>query len=403
MKITFVLPTIGVAGGVRAVFEHANRLIKRGHDVYIVYPITPPTIVSRSKTRAIMNKVVGFLNNLKQGNRVDWFFSVKAKLIRVPTLDPKFVGIVKKWVPNSDAIIATSWETAYFVNVLPREKGEKFYFVQHYEIWDIWNSLECWKRVRNIEKEPHRLPIAMSYITPEDPYLKKLKEFVDATYTMPLKKITVSSWLKELLEKRFRQKVYGVIGNGVNFDIFHCDNEKDWDAKKRIILMPYRGVLWKGDLDGLRALKKIYRKYDNKVEIWLYGPGKPSSLPNWIRFFEKPSDRVLRLIYCKAHIFVAPSWVEGFYLPPMEAMACKCAVVVTNVGAVLDYTVPNETAIVIPPQNPEKLVEGISYLLDNWDEARRIAEKGYNYIKKFTWDNVTTKFERIIYNCIQSD
>ncbi|MBW9221797.1 glycosyltransferase family 4 protein [Methanothermococcus sp. SCGC AD-155-C09] len=400
MKITFVLPGIGVGGGVRVVFEYANLLIERGHDVYIVYPIIPPIIISRSKVKLFGRKIIGSLKNLKQGNKVEWF-DVKAKLIRVPTLNPKFVSIVKKWIPNSDAIIATSWETAYFVNALPKEKGEKFYFVQHYEIWDIWNNLKCWKKIEKLEKDTGKLPITMSYITPEDQYLKRLKEVVDATYTMPLKKITISSWLKELLEKRFKQEIYGMIINGVNFDIFYCDNEKNWDAEKRIILMPYRGIPWKGDLDGLKALEKIYRKYGNKVEIWLYGPKKPNNLSSWVKFFEGLSDEELRRLYCKAHILVIPSWVEGCQLPPMEGMACKCAVVATNVGGVPDYAIPNETTIVVPPRNSEKLAKGISYLLDNWDEAKRIAERGYNHIKQFTWEIATIKFENAIYNGIR--
>ena len=400
MKITFILPSIGVAGGVRVVFEYANRLIDRGHDVYIVYPIIPPIFISRSKIKLLGSKIIGSLKNLKKGDKVRWF-NVKAKLIRVPTLNPNFVDIVGKWIPNSDAIIATSWETVYFVNALPEEKGEKFYFIQHYEIWDIWNNIECWKKVEDLEKDPIKQPITMSYITPKDPYLKKLKELVDATYSMPLKKITISSWLKELLEKRFKQKVYGLIMNGINFDIFHCDNNKNWNAKKRIILVPYRGIPWKGDLDGLKALKEIYRKYDDKIEVWFHGLRKPNNLPSWAKFFKISNDDELRQLYCKAHIFVGPSWVEGFYLPPMEAMSCKCAVVTTKVGAVPEYTIPNKTAIVIPPRNPKKLAEGICYLLDNWDETKKIAKKGYNHIKQFTWEVATTKFENIVYKEIR--
>lgn len=394
MRITFVLPGTGIAGGIRVVFEHANRLIERGHEVYIVYPTIPSAMVSRSRIRLIGNKILGSLARIKNGNKVKWF-NLKAKLIRVPTISPKFANIVAPLIPDSDIIIATSWDTAYFVNILPKEKGEKFYFVQHYEIGDIWDNLGCWRKVREIEKNTNKLPIAMSYLVPADPYLKKVKELVDMTYKMSLKKITISSWLKELLEKRFGQKVYGVIVNGVNFNTFHCDSEKGWDAKKKIILMPYRGIPWKGDLDGLKALEEVCRKYPNEVEVWLYGPRKPDNLPHRIRFFKSPSDEELRQLYCKAHIFVGPSWVEGFYLPPMEAMACKCAVVATNVGAVPDYTIPGKTAIVVPPQSPQKLAEGISRLLDNWDEAKKISEEGHNYIKQFTWEKATEKIEKI--------
>ena len=397
MKITFVLPGIGITGGVRVVFEYANRLINLGHEVHIVYPTIPPTMTSRSKMKLIRGKLVGGLWNLCKGNKVEWF-PLKAKLIRVPTINPKFMNIVKGIVPESDVIIATSWETAYFVNALPEKKGEKFYFVQHYEIWDMWNSMRCWEKVKKIEKKTEKLPVAMSYVIPDDPYLKKLKELVDATYTMPLKKITISSWLKELLERRFGQKVYEVIANGVNFEVFYCSHEKDWDTQKRIILMPYRGISWKGDLDGLNALKEVRRKGKDQLEVWFYGSRKPNGLPNWIKFYERPYDDELRQLYCKAHIFVGPSWVEGFYLPPMEAMACKCATVTTAVGAVPDYTIPGKTAIVVPPKTPKKLADGIKYLLENPNEAKQIAERSHRHIRQFTWEKATEKFEKVLYN-----
>jgi len=53
----------------------------------------------------------------------------------------------------------------------------------------------------------------------------------------------------------------------------------------------------------------------------------------------------------------------------MEAMACGTACVITDTGGVLDYTIPWETAIVVPPRNPEKLAKAILDLLNN-DEKR---------------------------------
>lgn len=38
MKINFILPFIGLSGGVKVVFEYANRLAEEGHDVKVIYP-----------------------------------------------------------------------------------------------------------------------------------------------------------------------------------------------------------------------------------------------------------------------------------------------------------------------------------------------------------------------------
>jgi len=41
MRITFLLPAISIAGGIRSTFELVNRLQNRGHDVSVVYPLIP--------------------------------------------------------------------------------------------------------------------------------------------------------------------------------------------------------------------------------------------------------------------------------------------------------------------------------------------------------------------------
>ncbi len=390
MKITFVLPFISVGGGVRVVFEYSNRLINEGHDVIIVYPIIPPGMYSKSKINLLTYKVVQGLRNLNQNNKVDWF-NLNVPLLKVISLNPKYVRLSENFVPDADIIIATSWETAYFVNSLSPNKGKKFYFVQHYEIWDIWNNINCWEKIIKSAEDKSKLPISMSYLTPKDLYLKKIKISVDNTYKLPLMKVTISSWLEELLSLRFKQKVYGTVTNGVNFTLFRCPQKKNWESEKRIILMPYRGEQWKGDLEGMTALENIKKRYSN-VEIWFYGMRKPNSLPEWAQFFEGLNDEKLAELYCLSHILVVPSWVEGCQLPPMEGMASKCAVVATNVGGVPDYTIPGETAIVVPPHDSKKLEEGIVYLLDNWEKAKTIAENGYMHIKQFTWEKATKEF-----------
>ena len=273
MNITFILPFIQIGGGVRVVFEYANRLIAMGHTVRIIYPIVPPLWFSKSKIELFRYKTIESFRNLMKKSEIDWF-DLNSPLIKTFSLSAKYMPFIKNFIPDADIVIATSWETAYFVNSLPPEKGKKFYFIQHYEIWDLWNDLNCWERVKDISEKKEDFPLSMSYIVPSDPYLKRIKETVDATYKMPFNMITISSWLKDLLEKRFEQKVYGTIKSGVNFDLFRCIKEKDWSSERRVILMPYRGVPWKGDLDGLNALNSIYNKYNN-LDIWLYGAKRP--------------------------------------------------------------------------------------------------------------------------------
>ena len=398
MNITFVLPEIGVLGGVRVVFEYANRLHDRGHKVNVVYPLLPLWIKLKFDLASFTDLASGAIAMLKNRNKNDWF-DLKANLVRAPIFSARYVKLMGHLIPDADIVVATSWETAYIVNKLSGKKGAKFYLVQHYEIWGSWNKEECWNEAENIGANTDNLCLAMHDIVPKTKYLRTAKYLVDKTYKLPVNKITISSWLKELIEHKFGEEVKGLIVNGVNFDVFF--REEDHSTANRIkVLMPYRALRWKGTEDGLKAFEMVRKGYPD-TEFVMYGAKRGKDIPEWVEFHERVSDNELRRLYSSSDIFVLPSWVEGCQLPPMEAMACGCAVVATNVGGVQDYAIHGETILATPARNPEVLARNIIKLIENADERRRIAENGYNYIKQFTWDRATDHLEQVFKNCVQ--
>lgn len=355
MKIVFLLRSLGISGGVRVVFEHANRLQKRGHEVHIVYPILPPSFSSQKWKLDFYNlkrlywKIKFFIINLVRPNRVDWF-PLKVKLIKVPTF-------CEKYIPKADVIVATRWETAYEVKKYGLDKGEKFYFIQHYETW-------C---------------------GPEDK--------VNTTYKLGLHNIVVSNWIKNILREKLNARVEAVVPNGINLEEFYPE-KKSRERKPVRILMAYRELEWKGIDDGIKAFEIAKQKHPD-IQLVMFGPEPNKKLPPYVEFHESPYGERLRKIYNSADIFVFPSHYEGFGLPPMEAMACKLAVVTTKVGGVPDYTIPGKTALVSEPHDIKALAENIIRLIENPDERKKIAENGYNYIQKFSWDRATDKLEKI--------
>ena len=158
--------------------------------------------------------------------------------------------------------------------------------------------------------------------------------------------------------------------------------------------MPYRRQEWKGEKDGIRAFEAVKEKFPN-IQLVMFGPKTGSNIPSYAEFHLKPSNSELRKIYNSCGIFVFPSWYEGFGMPPMEAMACKCAVVTTNVGGVPDYSIPGKTALVCEPRDIKGLTQNIIRLIENESERRKIAESGYNYIKQFTWNKATDELEKV--------
>ncbi len=347
-------------------------------------------VTSKFVLRKYTNMAKKFVSNLLK-SEVN-LYNLKTNVVQILTINPKLVRLSERSIPDADVIVATAWETAQIVNEVNPKKGIKFYFIQHYEVWDIWNDDASWDKAEKIEPDATKICLTMHKVVPENKNLKKIKEAVDKTYKLPLKKIVISSWLKELIEKEFNENVEGIIVNGVNFDIFY--QERTVKTGKRI-LMPFRSIAkWKGTEDGLKTFSIVKEKRP-QAEFAVYGNDIHDNVPDWIRKYGRISDDELRKLYSSSDIFVLSSWIEGCQLPPMEAMACGCAVVATDVGGITDYAIPGKTVLVSPPRKPELIANNIIKLIDDRAEMLRISEAGHGFIKQFTWERATCQLETI--------
>ncbi|OAQ54137.1 hypothetical protein HTG_00990 [Natrinema mahii] len=341
--------------------------------------------------RPKVSQTVGTVSRLISDS-VDWF-DLDVPVRQIPTLAPNFISHFEDSIPDADITIATAWETAYTVAALDDSKGEKAYFVQHYEIWDTWNSDEAWEQVSTLADKPARYPIEMHEVTPSSSKARRQKKLVDHSYELPLSKITISSWLGELLEVKFDQHVAGVITNSVNHSIFYP--EQTDDSERISILLPSRDAPWKGQREAKELVREIGASYD--VEIHMYGSElEGDAYSDHVIQHPHISDDKLRQLYSNADIFVLPSWVEGCQLPPLEAMACKCAVVATNVGGVPDYAEDGETASIVPPRDSAALIDAVRELIENENKRHHLQSQGYNHVTEYTWDDATREFEQTL-------
>ena len=406
MKITFVLSTLEQVGGVRVVFEYANRLQKRNHQVSIVYPVVNLPFLKRASFGELvgwfLTNVARHIKQISRGGHPQPF-ETASPLIKIPVLSSRFVKSAEKTIPDADVVVATSWETAYTVGQLHAKKGRKFYFVQNYEIGHAWSDGHCWSEAKRLKRNDETCALAMADVTPKKRRLKATKEAVDRSYRLPLRKITISEWLRRLIEDKFGQHVDAIIPNGVNFDIFFEEENGRHDSAPLNVLMPYRRDKAKGFSDGLEALALVRKRHPN-ARLSVFGKRTPLSfgklprLPEWIQFHDRKSDAQLRTLYNGTHIFVSPSWIEGFGLPAMEAMACGCAVVTTDAGGFSDDLKDGENALVVPIRNPGALARGVCRLIEDNDKREKVAENGYRYVQQFTWERATDKLEAILLN-----
>lgn len=348
------MPEISRTGGMRIVFEYSNRLTSRGHNVTLYSPIT------------LYNVYKGQFKPYYIKYRLNYAGNLIKKKFRPPkniygrTFGIKYVPSINNFfIPDADAAIATSWPTAFKVHKLKSSKGRKFYLIQDYEVW----------------------------------YANK--KYVDMSYSLPLNRIVVSTYLKDFLKTKFDVDSTPIL-IGLDYEKFNNPLKK-FGYPKRILFMDHR-LENKNTEGAIQTAIRLKEKYPDLL-FRCFGIDRYHRMPEFVEFIMNPNDEKLVNIYRESDIFIFPSKYEGFGATPAEAMACKCAVVANAVAAIPEYSINNKTAILTNPDNPDELFNGVCYLLENPDELERISLAGHEYIKKILdWDRSVQRFEELLLN-----
>lgn len=96
-------------------------------------------------------------------------------------------------------------------------------------------------------------------------------------------------------------------------------------------------------------------------------------------------DQILSNLYKNAESFVFPSLYEGFGLPIIEAMSYGCPVILSSIEVFKEIV--EGSASFFDPYSSESIKEKIENLVYSNENKQKFITKGYNQIKKFTWEN----------------
>ncbi len=94
-------------------------------------------------------------------------------------------------------------------------------------------------------------------------------------------------------------------------------------------------------------------------------------------------DDDLAYLYRRAYALVQPSLMEGFGLPPVEAMACGTPVLSSTAGSLPE--VVGEAGVFFDPTDIEAMADALSGLLDHPSERDRLAKLALQRASRFTW------------------
>ena len=106
------------------------------------------------------------------------------------------------------------------------------------------------------------------------------------------------------------------------------------------------------------------------------------------------SDSELSYLYKKASALIYPSLYEGFGLPPLEAMKNGLPVISSNVTALPEAV--GDAALMCNPYSIDDIADKINLLLENETLQKEFTKKGYEQIKKFSWEKASKATYRIL-------
>lgn len=354
MKITFVLPGLSriPSGGFKVVFEYANRLLKRGHKVNIVFDCE---FIVYHRYKNIPNLIKKIMCIILVFVCPRWF-KLEPGIKKICSLS----GINDRELPDGDVVCATAVMTAKGVWRLSTSKGKKLYLIQDFENWHGITSQQ-----------------------------------VEETYRYGMHNVVIAKWLEK--------KVYSaggtctLIPNGLDFNVYNIDKPVS-QKRRHIVSMQYRDGEYKGAKYGIKALEHLKIKYPDLVAILFGLVKRPAGLPKWIHYIHNATQDQLHKIYNQSAVFLCSSIVEGFGLPGAEAMACGAVYVSSDYGGLHEYTIEGRNVLLSPPRDVEGLVKNVSYIFDHEEERVRLANNGYNDIHEFDWNKSVEKFERVMYS-----
>jgi len=353
VRITFVLPWAGLAGGIRVVAVYARCLAERGHAVTVIsLPWHKRSL--RERLRALV-RGEGLLLEPREGSHLDGL-PIDHRILEADR------PIVDADVPEGDVVVATWWETAEWVAALSAAKGAKVHFIQGYD--------------------------AVSYegVAPE-----KAQRVRDG-WRLPLDKIVVSQWLADLVRPSCGNLPVTCVPNSVDTQQFFAPPRGK--QERPTFGFVYSEAHYKGCDVAIAAVDQV-RAHLPGLRILSFGADRPRRLrlPRDCEFSLRPSQSRLREIYASCDGWLFSSRTEGFGLPIVEAMACRTPVVATPAGAA-----------------PELLAEGRGILVGMDDAAgmagamrrlaglpdaqwRQLSTRAYDRVRGYSWESAADRCE----------
>lgn len=106
------------------------------------------------------------------------------------------------------------------------------------------------------------------------------------------------------------------------------------------------------------------------------------------------SDLEMHKMIAKAKVFLFLSLVEGFGFPPIEAMQLGTPVICSGITSLPE--VVGDAAVLVTPEDAQAVAEEMIALLQDENRQQELIAKGYENIKRFSWDGIIKKYIEVL-------
>lgn len=354
-KIVFLMPSLKTGGGNRVTIELSNQLVKLGCDVDIVYP-----------NNSLDFNTFAMADNIKF-IKIGCFSTSKKQ---------KIVNLLKcyQYINNAydrEIIIVSDPIMSIFAFLARSKKIYRFIQVDDYRIFD---DLYLLKNIFTL----------YSY--------KLLTRFF---YKLKIGYIfnSIDSYEKYIQVSNRNDVPFKIVHPAIDHEVFF---DKDIRSHEEVNLcIVARKHPWKGFKDFIDAYNAGKIKGLSKVYVISHDDLSEFDLKK-VNLVCPKNDNEIAYYMNISHLFLSTSWMEGFGLPPLEAMACGCACLISNSGGVNEYAVSNVNCLMYEPKNISEMVSKLNELVSNTSLQNKLREKGNHTVKNFNWQKSTQQLLNIL-------
>ena len=377
-RVLILVRELNETGESRQIAYVSNKLIDRGYYVKILaysvrklfynYKANIDIINEKSisKIIGILSKIYAFLhkeNNMYIQNKIiDYFIGKLSK-----TQQNLFEILINNIPTDFDHYIVNNPDLAVPLYIA-KVNGKKYYNILGF----VYGQY-------------------LQYLGRKDKYYLDIYEY---SLRLPFYFFLASSFIRDEIMKYNNNFRYQIVGSGVDTSVFYprrVDKENS-DVFKILVLL--RKFKLKGDDIALKVINEVSKKLRIRALLIGYDRKFHGKLNFDYLKFPYLRDNELAKVYSSADVFLFTSYIEGFGLPPLEAMACGTPVVTTIAKGNMEYIKPNINALVSEPGDVNSLVKNVIKVLTDYKLKESLIENGLQTAKEWTWDKVTDRYEK---------